>query len=158
MKIKEFFKQLFGCCNQKKPDVRKIYKTTDGYFTGNPKIKKPRRVAVVEQRKDDKALAVVKIYSKKGKEKGKKFIKGLTLSPKKHSSLTEDSIVGHQIIFGVKRGDSYTPIYKNDFSEVQDTLTKKEHRTIKRKAGGLNRENRKTSKKNVKRWKNHFKE
>jgi len=52
---------------KKESDKRKIYKTTDGYFTGDEKIKKPRRVAVVEQSKDDGALAVCKIYSKKDK-------------------------------------------------------------------------------------------
>ena len=44
-----------------KSDVRKIYKTTDSFFTGRSDIDKTRRVAAVEQRKDDGALAVVKI-------------------------------------------------------------------------------------------------
>ena len=48
----------------KKTDVRKIYNTTDGYFNSRTDIKKPRKVAVIHQR-DDKAVAVVKIHSKK---------------------------------------------------------------------------------------------
>lgn len=54
---------------KQKSDVRKIYKTTDGYLAGNERSKKPRRVAVVKQRKDDGAMAVVKIYSKKRQER-----------------------------------------------------------------------------------------
>ena len=38
---------------KKVSDKRKIYKTTDGYFTRNDKNTKPRRIAVVKQRKDD---------------------------------------------------------------------------------------------------------
>lgn len=142
---------------KKKPDVKKIYKTTDGYFTGNKEITKPRRVAVIDQRKDDGALSVVKIYSKKNKQ-GKMYMEGVTLSPQKHNSLTEASIVGNQVHIGVKNGKNYLPIYSRDFTESQDRLTKKEHRTIKRKAGGKNRKNRKTTKKKLKKWKKHFKE
>ena len=66
---------------KKKTDVKKIYKTTDGIFTGRADIDKPRRVAAIEQRKDDGALAVVKIRSRKGKG-GKSYITGLVLKPK----------------------------------------------------------------------------
>ncbi len=135
---------------------RKIYKTTDGYFTGNDKIKKPRRVAVIDQRKDDGALAVVKLHSKKCK-KEKDRIEGLTLSPKRHSSLNAPTSVESRVYIGVKRGKSYTPIYKNDFLETGDSLTMKEYCTIKRKAGGAKCKHRKTSRRKIKRWKNHFK-
>lgn len=142
---------------KKKSDVRKIYKTTDGYFTDNAKIDKPRRVAVVAQRKDDGALAVAKIYSKKDK-KGKAYIDKLVLRPKKHSSLTEDSIVGSQIHVGRKGKDGqYKAIFKGDFEPTKDKLTKKEHRTVKKKIGGATKKNRKTAKKKVKSWKKHFK-
>lgn len=50
-----------------KPAVGNIYKTTDGYFNNKENVKKTRRVAVIDQRKDDGALAVVKIYGKNGK-------------------------------------------------------------------------------------------
>ena len=73
-----------------KKDVRKIMKTTDGYFTGKAIIRKPRRVIVVDQRKSDGAIAVSKIYSQKGKS-GNSYVQGFTLSPKAHSSLTETS-------------------------------------------------------------------
>ena len=72
---------------KQKSDVRKIYKTTDGYFTRSDKNTKPRRVAVVKQRKDDGAMAVVKIYSKKDKS-GKAYVEKLVLKPENHSSLT----------------------------------------------------------------------
>ncbi len=138
-------------------DVRKIYKTTDGYFTGNDKIKKPRRVAVIHQRKDDKALAVAKIYSKKGKEGKEGYIPGLTLTPQNHSSLAEDSIVGKQLHIGNKGVDNiYNPIFPRDLISTEDKLTKKEHRTISKKAGGTTRKNRATNKRKIKAWKKHF--
>ena len=58
-------KKKRGKRKKHKSAVRKIYKTTDGYLSGRADIKKPRRVAVIHQRKDDGALAVVKIFSKK---------------------------------------------------------------------------------------------
>lgn len=54
---------------KKKTAVKQIYKTTDGYLSNKPAIKKPRNVAAIEQRKKDGAVAVVKISSKEGKEK-----------------------------------------------------------------------------------------
>lgn len=142
---------------KKKSDVRKIYKTTDGYFTDNAASKKPRRVAVVDQRKDDGALAVVKIYSKKDK-KGKAYIDKLVLRPKKHSSLAEDSIVGSQIHVGRKSKDGqYKAIFAREMKPTKDKLTKKEHRTVKKKGGGKTKQNKKTTKRKIKLWKKHFK-
>lgn len=134
-----------------KSDVRKIYKTTDGFFTGRSDIDKTRRVAAVEQRKDDGALAVVKVYSKKGKD-GKAYIDKLVLLPDEHSSLTEESIVGTKLYVGVKEktkaGERFKPIFRGDLTETDDALTKKEHKAVKR---GIR------NKKTVKRWKKHFK-
>lgn len=142
---------------RKKSDVRKIYKTTDGYFTENPKIKKPRRVAVVKQRTDDGALAVCKIYSKEEKE-GTRFVQNLTLSPKKHKSLTEDSIVGGNVIVGTKGKDkTYKPIQSRDLSPTRDKLTKKEHRRIMENLGGGIEKYKKTNEKLLEDWENHFK-
>ena len=67
-----------------KKDIRKIYKTTDGYFNSRLDIKKTRLVAVLYQR-DDSAVIVTKIYSKKNK-KGNAYINKLTLKPKKHTT------------------------------------------------------------------------
>ena len=145
--------------NPKKPksDVRKIYKTTDGYFTRSDKNTKPRRVAVVKQRKDDGAMAVVKIYSKKDKS-GKAYVEKLVLKPEKHSSLTEDSIVGRRVYVGTKnKAGEYTPIFDRDFTPTNDKLTKKEHRSVMKQAGGETKQHKKTSRKLLKSWKKHFK-
>lgn len=132
-------------------DVKKIYKTTDGLFMGRTDITKPRRVAAIEQRKDDGALAVVKIYSKKGRD-GKLYIDKLVLKPEDHGSLTEDSIVGSKLLVGIKTktesGEEYKPLFERDFTETGDRLTKKEHKAIKK---GIR--NKWTAKK----WKKHFK-
>lgn len=146
------------CRKKKETDVGKIYNTTDGYFTQNPKIKKPRRVAVIEQRKDDGALAVCKIYSKKDR-KGNRFIEKVVLIPAEHIELTEDSIVGSNIIVGTKKKGSkeYTPIFKGDFEKTDDKLTPKEQKIIKKNLGGEDKQARKTNKKKIRRWKKHFK-
>lgn len=140
-----------------KSDVRKIYKTTDGHLAGNERSKKPRRVAVVKQRKDDGAMAVVKIYSKKDKS-GKAYVEKLVLKPENHSSLTEDSIVGRRVYVGTKnKSGEYTPIFKGDLQETDDKLTRREHCIVMRQAGGATKQNRKTLKKTLGAWKKHFK-
>lgn len=133
----------------KKRYVGKIYKTTDGYFTGSDHIKKPRRVAVIHQRKDDKAVAVVKIYSKKNKS-GNPYISKLVLKPNKHPSLTEDSIVGKRLIIGKKEDESYKAIYTSDFIDLNDKLKGRELRKIKKATN-------KRNKNKIKKWKKHFK-
>ena len=142
---------------KKGSDVRRIFKTTDGYFTDNSKINKVRRVAVIEQRKDDGALAVCKIYSKKNKD-GSRFVSKLVLKPEKHSSLTEESIVGSQLIVGKKSKDGkYKAIFKGDLVSTNDELTKKEHRVVKKGLGGDVAQHKKTENRKMRAWKNHFK-
>ena len=144
----------------KRSDAGKIYETTDGYFTQNPKIKKRRRVAVLKQRKDDGALAVAKIYSKEGKnlESGA-YIKDLTLQPEKHKSLKQESIVGNQVYIGTKdKKGGYKPIYKGDFIPTKDRLTKKERLYIVAEIQNDNPRHRKTHEDKMKNWENHFKE
>ncbi|MBQ2714855.1 MAG: hypothetical protein IJF76_04410 [Clostridia bacterium] len=142
---------------EKKSDVGKIYKTTDGFFNDKPHIKKPRRVVAVQQRKDDGALAVSKIYSKEEK-KGTAYIEGLILYPEDHPSLDKESIVGSSVIFGVKKKDgTFKAIYKSDIIESNDKLTQKEIKTVQRKVQRDTKQHRKTYKSTVKKWKNHFK-
>lgn len=144
---------------RKKPDVGKIYKTTDGYFNNKPKITKTRRVVVVEQRKDDKAVAVAKIASKAGKESkiGKDYIPDLILKPDKHSSLTSDSIVGRQVHIGVKKeGNQPQPIFTQNLDDTKDRLTKKELRKVRKGVQNADPRNRKTYKSKIKKWFNHF--
>lgn len=142
---------------KQKSDVRKIYKTTDGHLAENERSKKPRRVAVVKQRKDDGAMAVVKIYSKKDKS-GKAYVEKLVLKPENHSSLTEDSIVGRRVYVGTKnKSGEYTPIFKGDLQETDDKLTRREHCIVMRQADGATKQNRKTLKKTLGAWKKHFK-
>ena len=145
--------------NKKKSAVRKIYKTTDGYLAGRPKINKSRKIAVIEQRKDDGAVAVVKIYSKDGKENkiGKVYIPDLILSPDEHPSLKKPSVVGREVFFGVKEGDKYYAFFPKNFRDEDDMLTKREVRNIKKNAGGQTKKNKKTLKKQTKQWRKHFK-
>ncbi len=95
---------------KKQSDILKIYKTTDGFFTDNVKITKPRRVAVVDQRKDDNAVAVVTIFSKKGKTSDR-FVERVTLKPKRHNSLTEKSVVENEVRIGVKDKKIITKLF-----------------------------------------------
>lgn len=139
-----------------KSSVRKIYKTTDGYLSGRADIKKPRRVAVIDQRKDDGALAVVKIYSKKGKQ-GKNFLKKPVLKPKKHPSLSEPSIVGKQVHIGVKDGNTFKPIQERDLKPTGDKLTFWEKLLILFGVRGKTKAHKKTHKAKMKKWRNHFK-
>ena len=145
---------------KKKSDVKKIYKTTDGIFTGRADIDKPRRVAAIEQRKDDGALAVVKIRSRQGKG-GKSYITGLVLKPENHISLTEDSIVERRVYIGIKveteEGVAFKPIFRGDLSETGDQLTSKELRKVRKGVGGAAKQHKKTHKRKMRLWHRHFK-
>ena len=153
---------------RRKSDVGKIYKTTDGYFTQNPAITKKRRVAVIDQRDSDGALAVTKIYSKydeNGKErKGKAYIDDLTLSPKKHSSLKKDSVVGTQVHIGTKKAGvktpaekNYRPIYKWELEKTRDKLTKAELETVQANVKNDTPEHRATHERTMQKWREGFK-
>ena len=146
----------------RKKDKRKIFKTTDGYFTDRADIKKPRRVAAIDQRRDDGALAVTKIYSKKDKS-GKRYIDKLVLKPKDHSSLTEDSLVGNNVLIAVKvktpdGQEEYKPIFKGELEETGDKLKIKEYVEVKRKISNDTPQHRKTYKAKMKKWHKHFKD
>ena len=142
---------------RKKSAVKKILKTTDGYFNDKPAIDKTRRVAVVEQRKDDGALAVVKLYSQKGR-KGSAFIANLVLTPEEHAALTENSIVGSQVIIGVKKQDgTFKPIFIRELEETDDQLTDQELMKVKKGVHNDNPKHRKTYKNKMKKWRHHFK-
>lgn len=141
---------------KKKSDIRKIYKTTDGYLGGRHDIKKPRLVAVIDQRKDDGALAVVKIY-KKANKNNNSTIKGLVLKPEKHPSLTEPSIVGKRVHVGVKEGDIFKPIKERDLKPTGDKLTFWEKLLILFGVRGKMKRQKKAHKSLMKKWHNHFK-
>lgn len=145
--------------NKKKTAVSQIFKTTDGYLSGRPKIKKPRNVAAVNQRKKDGAVAVVKFYSKEGKEDkiGKTLIPNLELTPDKHSSLTKTSVVGRQVIIGIKDGESFKPIYISDLSKTGDKLSRKELKAIRKAVHNDTKQHRKTHKKRMRKWHKGFK-
>lgn len=139
-------------------DVSKFYITTDGYFTNRSDIKKKRIVAVLEQRKSDGAVAVVKVYSKEGKEQkiGKTFIPGLTLQPHDHPSLSKESIVGRQVVFGRKSRNTIRAIYPDDFNDTTDSLSKKELKIIRKAVHNDTKQHRASYKHKKKRWKKHF--
>lgn len=148
---------------RKQDKTGRIYKTTDGYLSGRSDIKKPRNIAAIEQRADDGALAVVKIYSLNGKEKkskkGKNYIPDLVLSPKEHAALKEDSIVGRQVIVGIKQGNGNPPksILPRELQATNDKLTKKELKKIQAEVHNDTPEHRETFKEKMKSWRNHFK-
>lgn len=144
---------------KKKTAVKQIYKTTDGYLSNKPAIKKPRNVAAIEQRKKDGAVAVVKISSKEGKEKkvGKTFIPKVELTPDKHPALTKTSIVSRQVIVGVKDGDTFKPILTRDLKNTGDKLTRKELKAIRKAVQNDTKQHRRTYKKKIKKWRKGFK-
>lgn len=151
-------KSKLAAAKPKKPKsaVRKIFKTTDGYLSGRADIKKPRRVAVIDQRKDDGALAVVKIY-KKANKNNNSTIKGLVLKPEKHPSLSEPSIVGKRVHIGVKEGNTYKPIKERDLKPTKDKLTFWERLLILFGVRGKTKSQKKAHKSLIKKWQNHFK-
>ena len=148
---------------KKTPDVRKIYTTTDGYFIQNPRNKKPRPVAVIDQRKSDGAVALLKIHSAEGKS-GKRFLDDPILSEENHSALTQKSIIDNHVIVATKvQGQSngeakYNNIYPNELTPTKDELTKKEHKAIMTNLGNGNEKVQKSSENLLDRWHNDFKE
>lgn len=140
-----------------KPDVGKFYKTTDGFFNNRNDITKPRTIVVVDQRIDDQAIAVSKVYSKKNRS-GNAYIPDLVLHPEDHPSLTEDSIVGKSVHVAVKLGeDDYKAFSSRDFEPLDDKLSNEEMKKVKKGIGGTNKKNKKTTKRKLKNWKKHFK-
>lgn len=142
---------------KKKSDIGKIYQTTDGFLTSNKRNKKSRKVIVIDQR-DDSAVAITKIYSKDGKdtENNEAFIKDLVLDPKEHPSLTKKSVVGTNL--KINRNNSKNPsvIYSTDLIETNDSVNTQELKIIKDAIINKNK-HKKTRKKTIKKWKNHFK-
>lgn len=140
----------------KKSDVGKIMKTTDGYFNNRQDIKKERNVAVIAQRKDDRAVAVVKVRSEK-EGRQNTSIKGVTLKPGKHPALTENSLVEKNLRVsrtdkGVKKA-----LQPRDMTDTGDKLTWSERRKIMRGLKGPTKENKDKTTKKIRRWRKHFK-
>ncbi len=143
---------MFG----RKRDVKKIYKTTDGLFSGRDDIKKPRPVAVVDQRRDDGALALVKLHKQKGKKSGI-YVEGVVLKPSKHKALTEDSIVENSVRLGKKMKDGHAPIFERDLKPTKDKLTRKEYSKVKKGIRGNTAAQKTKYKAKMKKWHRHFK-
>lgn len=135
-----------------------ILKTTDGFLGHNIRNKKERPVVVYNVRKDDGALAISKIHRKAGKDT-KNYIPKLDLSPKKHTSLTEVSVIEKRVIFGVKDKDNnYKSIYGSDLTKTNDKLKLVERCKYNKSAGGDTKQNKKTLKTTTKKWKRHFRQ
>lgn len=142
---------------KKRNNEGKIYQTTDGFFyDNNIKRNKKKRLVVAVNQRDDGALAVAKIHSKKGK-KDKNYIKGVKLIPKDHPSLTEESVVSNRIIWGAKRKKGMKPIKDYDLIYSNDNLSTKELKIVQRRINGKSIRNRISYKKTLKKWNNHFK-
>ncbi len=139
--------------------VGKIMKTTDGFLGNRPNIKKPRRVAVVEQREDDGAVAIVRIFKKRGKraDDPHAYVQELTLLPQDHTSLTEESIVEAKVILGVNTEQGKKAIFPSDLSEVDDKLTDKELSHIQNGVHNDTEQHRQTFLNKLQKWFNHFK-
>ncbi len=149
---------IFNIFKRKKTAKRgDFYKTTDSFLRGKENVGKKRTVVVYDKRKDDGALAVSKIYSKKNKNK-KNLIDDLTLTPKKHKSLTEDSAIGTRVVWGTKNGKDFKPIYSSDMQKVNDKLTRSERKKYIKNAGGKEEKHKQTLRTTTDKWKKHFKE
>lgn len=142
---------------KRKSAIGKIYKTTDGFLSDNPKNRKKRNVVAVEQRKFDGAIAVCKVFGKDEKKTGDFYVDNLTLSPKDHPTLTKDSLVERRVTWGVKRNGKHKPIYIRELKNTNDKLTKKEFKLVRRQAGGKTSKNKQTYKKTYRKWKSGFK-
>ena len=93
---------------------------------------------------------------KEGKNEKRK-IPNLTLSPKRHKVLKEDSVVSSNPIVATKdKSGTYKPIYGWEFEETKDKLTVEEHRHIMQNLGAGIEKHKKTSMKLLSDWKNHF--
>lgn len=150
---------IIGVHNRKKRSAKgKIYKTTDGFLGNYPPNKKTRRVAAIDQRKTDGALAVVKITKKRGKENKsrKNIVPNLELSPDEHNSLTEASLVVRQVIIGVKDGETFKPIYIRGLEKTDDKLTRRELIKIMKSINDTP-QHRKSHKNKMRRWRRGFK-
>lgn len=142
---------------KRKSAIGKIYKTTDGFLSDNPKNRKKRNVVAVEQRKFDGAIAVCKVFGKDEKKTGDFYVDNLTLSPKDHPTLTKDSLVERRVTWGVKRNGKHEPIYRKNLVFTNDRLTKQEYKSFKKQIGGKTQKNRKTYRNTRRKWKNGFK-
>lgn len=139
---------------------RKIYKTTDGYLNNKPKIRKPRNVVVVDQR-DDKALAIVKIYSKKT-HNNSNHVKKVIIKPiKSRKSIIKDSVIENKVYISRKvvtdNITKYELFYPSNFIETKESLSLFEFFKLKYFLQNNNKQQRKKYKNKIKKWKNHFK-
>ena len=150
---------------RRKSDVGKIYWTNDGYFTQheNPKKTKPRPVAVVDQRKQDGALAVTKLHKKEGKS-GKDCIDGLVIKASDHTSLKGDSIVERRVIIGTRKSGAkseaeknHRPIFKGDLIPTNDKLSKAELKSVLDGVQNDSPEHRATYERTMRKWHDGFK-
>lgn len=140
---------------KKKNYTNKILQSSDGFIAGLDKKIKPRKVLVVSQRDDD-ALAISKLYSKKGKNT-KNIINKVILSPKNHSSLTKKTVVGKRVHYGRKINGNYVPFYMSDFNDTNDRITKLEKSSINKYKRKNDLKDYKQTKKALNKWKNRFK-
>ena len=98
----------------------------------------------------------MKISKLRGKEKkiGKIFIPGVILKPKKHPSLTENSIVGRETVMGVKQPDgNFKPLRTRDMQSTNDKLTILELIKIRLGVHNDQHKHRKAYKRKLRKWK-----
>ena len=144
-------------CFKRKREIGKIYETTDGYLSNNPNNTKKRKVTIIAQRQIDNAVAVSKLTKADGKT-GDYYVNGLLLKPKRHKSLTQNTLVERRVLIGIKQKDgTFKPISKRDMKFANDRLTFSERRKLKRGVGGRTKENRKSYKNKMKKWTRGFK-
>lgn len=111
-----------------KTTIGKIYKVTDGYFSFSKTSKKPRRVIVVDERRDG-ALAVVKLYSKENKNP-EHYLAAPILSTNNHKSLTKDTILDRNIKISRRKNKKIKLIKENNLKSLNDKLSFNEMKTM----------------------------
>ena len=81
---------IFILINQRKNHIGEIHTTYDGITNGNKKVRKKRKVVIVDQVEDD--IAICKLHEYKDIRLENAY-PNVVLNPKNHPSLTEDTLV-----------------------------------------------------------------
>ena len=104
---------------KKKNHVGKIYTTYDGITNGNKKIKKKRKVIVVDQADDD--LAISKLHEYKS-DRIDYSLPNIIINPKNHPSLSKDSLVENKVFYGIKdsKESNWRTIKIDDLNKRRD--------------------------------------
>ena len=79
------------------------------------------------------------------------------LLPKNHKVLTDISIFEDHVIVATKKDGKFKAIFTRDFTPTNDSLTKKEYKTVMENLGST-AQHQETNRRQLQRWKKHFKD